>query len=322
MKHTVKLTDAEINCFVSRVLKLPPGKRKEYLDQVDFLLGRLESKIKEDGSFRVTGFKKTGSLVKGTVIRPKGDDGVDADVAVYLDLSEADKSDIYLLHEIILKLVRTVYPQKNQQDFQIQPRTLGIHFRDSGLDVDLVPVVPIPNQSGYGWQPSAQKGDPVKTSVQGQLDFIRKRSNSDSSYRTLVRLVKKWRNVQELDSFRSFLIELVLAHIQDTQGASPTLEDGLQRFFLYITQSKLLERIAFSESGVVKNFPKDTVVILDPVNPENNVAKRLTDAERKEITSKAETAWEKLSTASFTSGKGETVEFWKFVFGRSFTIED
>ncbi len=302
----MKLTDADINCFVSKVLKLPQGKREEYLDQVDFLIGRLESKIKEDGSFRVTGFKKTGSLVKGTVLRPKGDDGVDADVAVNLDLSEADKSDIQLLHQIILKLVRAVYPQKSQQDFQIQPRTLGIHFRDSGLDVE----------------PSAQKGDPIKTSVQGQLDFIRKRSDSDSSYRTLVRLVKKWRNVQELDSFRSFLIELVLAHIQDTQGASSTMEDGLERFFLYITQSKLLERIAFPENGVVKNFPKDTVVILDPVNPENNVAKRLTDAERKEITSKAETAWEKLSTASFTEGKGETVELWKSVFGRSFTIED
>jgi len=318
----MKLTDTQVEYFVSKALKLPQGKRKEYLDQVDFLIGRLESKIEQDGSFRVTGFKKTGSLVKGTSLRPRGDDGIDADVAVYLDLSEADKSDIQLLHQIILTLVRAVYPQKSQQDFQIQPRTLGIHFRDSGLDVDLVPVVPIPKQPGYGWQPSAQQSEPVKTSVQGQLDFIRKRSDSDSSYRTLVRLVKKWRNVQELDSFRSFLIELVLAHIQDAQGPSPNLEDGLQRFFLYITQSKLLERIAFPENGLVKTFPKDNVVILDPVNPENNVGKRLTDAERKEITNNAETAWEKLSTASFTTGKGETIELWKSVFGRSFTIED
>lgn len=318
----MKLTDAQINFFVSKVLKLPQGKRKEYLDQVDFLIGRLESKIKDDGCFRVKGFKKTGSLMKGTGLRPWGEDGVDADVAVYLDLSESDKNDIALLHEVILKLVRAVYPQKVQQDFQIQPRTLGIHFRESGLDVDLVPIVPIPNQAGYGWQPSSQKDEPIRTSVQGQLDFIRKRSDSDSSFRTLVRLVKKWRNIQELDSLRSFLIELILAHIQDLKGAAPSLEDGLQRFFLYIVQSELLERITFPENGVVKNFPKDTVVILDPVNSENNVAKRLTDAERKEITTKAEGAWEKLSTASFTSGKGETIELWKSVFGRSFAIED
>src|SRR5260370_38553948 len=118
-------------------------------------------KIKEDGFFRVTGFKKTGSLVKGTVLRPKGDDGVDADVAVNLDLSEADKSDIQLLHQIILNLVRAVYPQKSQQDFQIQPRTIGIHFRDSCLDVDLAPVVPITNQTSSGCEPSAQKHAPM-----------------------------------------------------------------------------------------------------------------------------------------------------------------
>jgi hypothetical protein len=121
----MKLNDTQVEYFVSKALKLPQGKRKEYLDQVDFLIGRLESKIKQDGSFRVTGFKKTGSLVKGTSLRPRADDGIDADVAVYLDLSEADKSDIQLLHQIILTLVRAVYPQKSQQDFQIQPRTLA-----------------------------------------------------------------------------------------------------------------------------------------------------------------------------------------------------
>jgi hypothetical protein len=66
----MKLTDIQIEYFVSKVLKLPQGKRKDYLDQVDFLIGRLESKIDEDGSFRVTGFKTTGSLVKGTSLRP------------------------------------------------------------------------------------------------------------------------------------------------------------------------------------------------------------------------------------------------------------
>jgi hypothetical protein len=318
----MKLTDGQINYFVSKMLKLPPGKRKQYIDQVDFLIARLNAKIKDDGSFRVKGFKKTGSLVKGTVLRPKGDDGVDADVAVYLDVSESDKGDIDLMHEIIRKLVRSVYPQKVDSDFQTQPRTVGIHFRDSDLDVDLVPIVPIPGEGGYGWQPSAQNDEPIKTSVQGQLDFIKKRAGSDPSYRTLVRLAKKWRNVQELDSLRSFVIELILAHIQDTQGPAPSLEQGMQRFFLYLTQSRLQQPIAFSENGTVKVFPTDPVAVLDPVNSKNNVARRLTDAEREEIVTKAEKSWEKLSTATFTSGKGETLEFWKSAFGVSFAIED
>src|ERR1700678_882393 len=135
----MKLTDAQIEYFISAALKLPQGKRKQYLDQVDFLIRRLEAKIKDSGAFQVVGFKKTGSLMKGTVIRPRGDDGVDADVAVYLNVAESDRGDIARLHDIILKLVRAVYPQKAAEDFKKQPRTLGIHFRDSDLDVDLVP---------------------------------------------------------------------------------------------------------------------------------------------------------------------------------------
>jgi tRNA nucleotidyltransferase (CCA-adding enzyme) len=318
----MKLTDSQINYFVSQVLKLRPGKRQEYLKQVDFLIKRLEAKIKEGEAFQVKGFKKTGSLVKATVLRPQGENGVDADVAVYLDVSESDKADVAKLHQIILKLVRAIYPQKQPSDFQVQPRTLGIHFRDSELDVDLVPVIPIPGQPGYGWQPPSGPGQPVKTSVDGQLAFLKKRSDVDPCYRTLVRLAKKWRNNKELEALRSFMIELILAHIQDTQGLAPNLEEGIQRFFLYIAQSKLLQPISFSENGTITKFPKDVVVILDPVNSANNVALRLTDTERREIVQEAENAWERISTASFCAGKGETIDHWKEVFGRSFVIEE
>src|SRR5438552_3137543 len=235
----MKLTDTQINYFVSKVLRLQPGKRQEYLKQVDFLITRLDAKIREGGAFQVTGFKKTGSLVKGTVLRPQGENGVDADVAVYLNVSESDKADVAKLHQIILKLVRAIYPQKQSSDFEVQPRTLGIHFRDSELDVDLVPVIPIAGQPGYGWQPSSGQGEPVKTSVDGQLTFLKKRSDADPSYRAIVRLAKKWRNNKEIDPLRSFTIELLLAHIQDTQGTAPSLEEGIQRFFLYIAQSQL-----------------------------------------------------------------------------------
>ena len=108
------LTDDQINVFVSKVLHLGPGKRKEFITQVDYLIGRLKKKIDEDSSFKVKGFKKTGSLVKGTVLKPKGDYGVDADIGVFLDLSEADKDDIDKLHHIICELLVAVYPTKRR----------------------------------------------------------------------------------------------------------------------------------------------------------------------------------------------------------------
>ena len=318
----MKLTDADLGVFIEKVLKLPPGKRQEYLRQVGYLIERLEKKINDDSSFKVLRFTKTGSLTKGTVLRPKDGFGVDADVAVDLDLSEATKDDVDLLHNTIRKLLIAVYPQKKDGDFAVQPRTLGIHFHDSGLDVDLVPIVPIPAQPGYGWQPSSQGDTPVKTSVKGQLQFIRTRSDKDSRYRPLVRLLKRWRNYQELEKLRSFTIELILAALLDKNGAPDSLEDGLQRFFLYIAQSELKEPIWFPENGTVSKLPADPVVVLDPVNGENNVTRRLQEAERKEVVAKATTAWETISAASWKGGKGDTVELWKQVFGRSFVIEE
>jgi hypothetical protein len=316
------LTDEQINVFVSKVLHLGPGKRDEYLEQADYLIGRLKKKIDEDSSFKVKGFKKTGSLVKGTVLKPKGDFGVDADIAVFLDLSEADKDDVDKLHEIIRKLLIAIYPMKKPEDFQVQPRTLGIHFHDSELDVDLVPVIPIPKEPGYGWQLSSQNGEPVKTSIQGQLDFIKSRRDADPRYRTLVRLLKKWRNEQELDKLRSFTIELIVAFLYDQHGSATSLEAGLQRFFLYVAQSELTDPITFPELGNVTTFPSDPVVILDPVNKTNNVAMRLTDSERKEIVSAAETAWSTIEAAIWKSAKGETLDYWKEVMGRSFTVDE
>lgn len=317
------LTDTQIEVFVSKVLKLPPGKRKEYLRQVDNLIESFKKKVKEDeSSFAVSKFRKTGSLRKGTVLKPRDSHGVDADIAVELDFPEEKRYDLDLLHDEIVELLVAVYPQKEREDFKVQPRTLGIHFRESGLDVDLVPIIPVPENTDYGWQPSSKGEALVKTSVPGQLDFIKSRNDVDPRYRTLVRLLKRWRNHQELEHLRSFTIELLLAAVQDNEGPAGRLEDGLIRFFRFAAQTELKEPISFPENGGANGLPSDAVVILDPVNSDNNVAARLTEEERKEIVETATAAWETLSTAQYLSGKGDTVEYWSEVFGRSFVIEE
>lgn len=316
------LTDVQIGVFVSNVLHLGTGKRKEYLKQVDNLISTLQKKVDENSTLKIKGFKKTGSLVKGTVLKPKGDYGVDADIAVFLDVEESSKDDVESLHHIIRDLLDKAYPTKPSTDFVVQPRTVGIHFRVSGLDIDLVPVIPIDTEPTYGWQPSSLNGEPVKTSIQGQLDFISARSKTDPLFRSLTRLLKKWRNEQELDFFRSFSIELILSHLIDCRGASTSLEAGLRRFFLFLAQDKLENPISFPENGKVTVFPEDPVVILDPVNEGNNVAIRLTKDEKAEIVAAATIAYETISTAVQKAGKGETLDLWKEVFGRSFVIEE
>lgn len=318
----MQFTNDDLAVFDRKVLKLPKDSRNAYMLQVDYLIERLAAKIREDGSFGVRKFLKAGSLQKRTVLKPRDGFGVDADIAVYLKVGS--DFDLDTLHHTIRSLLIAIYPQKSRNDFQVQPRTLGIEFHQSGLDVDLVPVMPLDDQPGdYGLQPSSRGAPPIKTSIPGQLAFIQQRVNGDQHYRQLVRMLKYWRNRQELgDSLRSFTIELIAAHLQDTHGPMTSLEEGLIRFFLFVAQSQLKTSVAFAEHGPKPRFPNDPVVILDPVNAANNVTMRITIDERNEIVSKATAAWEMLHSARWKTTKGETIECWKAVFGRSFTVEE
>src|SRR5579859_1553218 len=140
----MQFTDNDLSVFDRKVLKLPKDSRDAYMNQVDYLIERLAAKIREDGSFGVRKFLKAGSLQKRTVLKPRDGFGVDADIAVYLKVGNG--FDLDTLHDTIRALVMAIYPQKLRDDFQVQPRTLGIEFRQSGLDVDLVPVIPLDNE--------------------------------------------------------------------------------------------------------------------------------------------------------------------------------
>ena len=319
----MELTDTQINYFVNNRLKLPKGKRAEYLAQVDHLIERFSAAANGDKVIDVKKFLKTGSLRKGTVLRPRGDFGVDADVAVFLNTNGASPYDLATLHERIRKLLVKIYPSKKPEDFTVQPRTLGIEFLDSSLEMDLVPLVVIDGPGDYGWQPSSRGDAPVKTSVTKQLEFIRARKDSYANFTALVRLLKFWRNFHDLDeSFRSFTIELIVSHLQDVEGAPASLEAGLLRFFLYVADSQLKTPISFKECGTVKSLAKDRVVILDPCNADNNVARKISDQDCDSIVAKCREAWETLSYARNNDGKVQTLELWKEIFGRSFVIED
>jgi len=312
----MELTDTDLAWFVDNRLRLPAGSRDKFLAQVDSLIRLFSAAAAGDPSLKIAGFRKTGSLVKDTVLRPGDGVSVDADVAVFLG-SDGAYGDLASLHSRIRKLLISIYPTKRPEDFTVQSRTLGIVYRGSGLEVDLVPVIPIGGE--YCLQPSFEGRPFLKTSISGQLDFIAKRKEADSRFTHLVRMLKHWRNEQDLEGLGSYLIELLVSHLQDREGPALSLETGLLRFFLFIAQTKLLEPVVFPY-GWAPSLPESRPIVLDPVNPQNNVAERMTSAEWTEILGRAREALEALTTARRNGYKGETVEFWKGVFGRSFGI--
>jgi hypothetical protein len=76
--------------------------------------------------------------------------------------------------------------------------------------------------------------------------------------------------------------------------------------------------ISFPENKLPLGKFSHPVVILDPVNSDNNVASRITEAERKEIVSAAQRSWE---AAHFASVEDDH-DIWKQVFGARFKAEE
>ena len=309
---------------MAEYLKLPPGRRKQYIAQVDRLIDNLWASVKEQPGLGIDKFLKTGSLWKGTVLRPASSEiGVDADVAVYIKEEATSPEVLETLHHRLREMLIRAYPSKQSSDFAVQPRTLGIHFIDSGLDVDLVPIIPVGN-GGYGYQPSS-RGEPlVLTSVPLQLEFIRKHKDAYYNWRAVVRLLKRWRDYRELWQLRSFAIELLVCYLQDRDGIPGSIGNALSRFWLFVSQELASTTVFFNrgQGGLGVGSPiVSHVNIIDPVNGDNNVTQRITLDERQELAAVAEETWELFWTSNDIATKGGTLAHLKQIFGRSFAIE-
>lgn len=312
------LTNTELRYYDSNVLRLPADKRKEYHEQVDRLITELSKSIRDKAEIKITKVVKAGSFAKYTILRKTSLDPVDVDVVFYISGRDADQETLDSLNDLIYNLLVKQYPNKSVEDFEIQRKAATVTFVGTGLSVDVVPVIEDESRSGYGWQFDVHDGSKIQTCAPCQIKFVRDRKNQDSDFRTLVRLAKKWRNQAELKPLKSFVIELVMAHLLETQGSEGSIEQRFRNFLLYIAQSELKEEIRFPENTAPFTTFSDPVIILDPVYSLNNVASRITETERKEIVAAAEAAWE---AANFASTENDN-EVWKEIFGPRFKTED
>lgn len=312
------LNNTQFKYYDENVLRLPADKRTEYHAQVDRLIAELSKTVREKTEIKITKVVKAGSFAKFTILRKTSADPVDVDVVFYISGRNIDQETLQGLNDTIYKLLIDIYPNKNVEDFEIQRKAATVSFVGTGLSVDIVPVIEDPNRPGYGWQFDRVDGTKLETCAPCQIKFVRDRKDKDKDFRTLVRLLKKWRNHAELKHFKSFVIELIVAYVLDTEGNQGSIEQRFRRILLYIAQSGLKDQIKFPENVAPFDSFSDPVVILDPVYSLNNVASRITEAERVEIVSAAQAAWE---AAHFASAEDDN-EVWKELFGPRFAIEE
>lgn len=322
----MQLTNTELKRFVRRI-KLKRLNMAKYRDQLTHLKDKLEKKIKEDerNAIRVTKFIIAGSWKKHTILRRTGDHPIDIDLVLYVEGDENLTKDLKKLHDFVYEYLTAIYPTKDiERDVDVEGNTksIKIKFIGSGLEVDIVPVVPLESPAGYELQPQRGGGGKYITSINGQLAFACARYNANHSYNAIVRCLKWWRNFKELKpELSSFTIELIVAHLDLQEGIETNIEEAIIRFFRFVSDSDFP---VISFKGAINSVPAFTtpIFVADPTNNDNNAAKKMSAISWEDVRKEANNAFEALNYAQSINTQGSTIDEWKTVFGPSFNIDE
>lgn len=311
----------DIEAFAEDRVNLPASDAQRHRDQVNRLRDRLEAKIQADASYGLVKTVHAGSVAKGTALRTVND----LDLAVYVQATQAPSSDPDLIPWLAERLAEA-NPSMGRDQFEENDHCVTVNFRGTGLNVDVVPVLYEGEADDRGYLVRKRTGERILTSVRLHLDFIRSRKKKyGPDLAQLVRLSKWWkRTVVNGDPdfrFKSFLVELLWAHLADGGIALVDYPTALEEFFTYIVTTELAQQVAFTDYSQRKDIPARSaapIEVLDPVNPDNNVAVRYNDSDRIRIVDAAQDALDALADARFATTKARGLEDWRSVLGPSF----
>ena len=305
-----------------RRIKLTTREKMSYIQQIDNLKDEVSQAINDMDFSKVTRVKRAGSWKKGTALAPKGDYPLDVDMVFFLDIKESIAFDAEELRDEIIKVLCKAYPKKTRADFTNGKKTVGVVFRGSGLEVDIVPFIPEKGNTTYGRQPRKKlSSGEFKTSIDKQLNFIDKIKNKYHNFTSLVRILKSWRNYKELE-LSSFSIELIVAHlIEEGRISDTSINLALIYFFNFLVRDDKDDPIKVYFSDAIGKRSNESPWIADPTNNENNTI-NMSDSEWNEVLEMAEEAFETLSFAEAKREIGETLDEWKKIFGSNFNIQE
>lgn len=317
-----EITHQQIAVFAADRINLPHTDAAKHRSQVNGLRERLASKIAADPGYGLVKSLHAGSVAKGTALKSVND----LDLAVYVKSAEAPAKDADLVPWLAERLFEATTNMSRDQ-FEEQSHCVTVHYHGSGLDVDVVPVLYEGEPDDVGYLVKKESGDRLKTSTRLHLDFIADRRKAHGpEFLELIRITKWWKRqlVARTDpdfKFKSFMIELVWAHLADTGVVLQDYPRALEAFFEWILRTGLEERVTFADFTRSSTLPPRTsapIEILDPVNSENNVAVRYDVAGRDKILEAATSAYDALTDARFATTKGRAVDDWQQILGPTF----
>lgn len=305
----------DLRAFLKERVNLPPERLDSVNRTINHLKAQLQRHISENEDFALVEILNSGSVEKKTAITPLND----VDVAIVLRWDELPDDDRESLLERVMELLIELYASKPREDFSPGRHAVRIRFREKNLSVDVVPLIPNPEDSDFGLLSTRDSDEWVLTSIPRHLKFIRDRIREHPNYLDLVRLTKWWRKERGVH-FKSFLIELLWAHLLDEKVVEGNdLGEALLGFFGYIVRTGLRDPIHFRGQEIPESVT-GPVRVLDPVNATNNVAARIDEGRREELVAACREAFEALAAAQTAPTAAVARDYYQRVFGPGFRL--
>jgi hypothetical protein len=299
-----------------------PETREEIKQQADEVRDRIIDKAREDGVV-VTATPKAGSFAKKTGLRRhmRGDsevEGQDIDVPFVV---KPPKEGEYQLQPMINKFLK--YADLSYPKTEKEPAKSSIKLKfTSTLSYDLVPMFATSD-------PEKQilvrtTGEQIVTSVQKHTEFIKNRTHKSAEkkgvvlFNECVRLMKWWRDTKctKADYFKdvpSIVIDLLCAKAFDKLSVQSTYAHTLSEWCTYLAHVvSNKESVSFSDyTSRASQAISGKWCVMDPVNPENNLAQRFQGYEVDELGEwfqDARESWSRAITADEMGDDGRSLE--------------
>ncbi len=299
--------------------------------QVAFLRERLTERIAADKQFHLEKIFRAGSVAKHTDLARTGKDTFDIDLGVYYRAQGPTEEQLSNLLPYTHARLREIYPvEKPAQDFHVGKNAVNVTFRTSGLQVDVVPVIRDDSlkRRNSGWIP--RQDEWRLTSITAHIHFVHTRTARSKQvlgpvkFNHLVRLMKWWnRRLPESLRQSSYFCELITAAALEERGVTDTWQSSLCQIFTFLSQHAFSQPIAFNDYYDTKSVkrPDDLVVVLDAVNPGNNVASKWTKGIKKGYLKSLKETCDFIKQAQRderTGYKEVALEIWCQIFGDDF----
>lgn len=286
-----------------------------FKESADILRELIKKKATEDG-YTIAEMPYSGSFAKRTGLRRHllgyaTEEGQDVDIAFVFEPLKRDGKPV---GQMVVKFRDYLLNRFPSSDVTLTKSSARIHFKVKKVTFDLVPMV-------KSEHPNIQylfrtDGERRQTSVNRHVAFIKSRNGSSNAipgvvaFNQCVRLVKWWRTTQQESGrslgttngkrkVNSFLVTLLCAYAYDHVGVKATYHETLTEWFKLLAQVvKARKTIAFPDYGQ-GNPAKGTAlwVVADPMDSNNNIVAKWTDAQLRELAEWLENAYNQMVAA-------------------------